>query len=72
MNVTHVIVHTPEQVREIVTEAAKIAAECGNDASTQALIFREACSLLGQRWTFAVQPSPIDLAGLHGLRKMAS
>lgn len=59
--VTHVIVHTPEQAREIVAEALKIADETDHPVIPPRAVFEEACKLLGQRWTFAAQPQAIPL-----------
>lgn len=69
VQITHIIVHTPEQVREIVTEAQKIASELAVADTDRELVFRESCRLLGQRFTFTAMPqqvaAPLDLAGLR-------
>lgn len=59
MQVTHVIVHTPEQTREIVREALTIADELGTESQAWDGVFREACRLLGQHFTLAYEPSPL-------------
>jgi hypothetical protein len=71
VQITHVIVHTPEQVREIVREAQTLAGEETSDAVARESVFREACRLLGQRYTFAAAPQavpmpPMALPGLRG------
>lgn len=72
MNVTfaHAAIHTPEQVRQIITEARKIAAEVSDDFEVQVPIFRAACELLGARVSAPLveQPSPIafPLPGING------
>jgi hypothetical protein len=71
VQITHVIVHTPEQVRQIMQEAQRIAEEETSDAVARESVFREACKLLGQRYTFAAAPQamplpPMALPGLRG------
>lgn len=61
VQITHVIVHTPEQVREIVREAAAIADEETTDVVAREMIFRESCRLLGQRYTFPVMPQAVPM-----------
>lgn len=70
VQITHVIVHTPEQVREIMREAQTIAGEETSDAVACESVFREACKLLGQRYTFAAgqQAMPLPSMALPGLR----
>lgn len=71
VQIQHVIVHTPEQTREIIEQAWEIASEHQSDYGEWAEVFRAACQLLGQRWTFAMQPQAPDLqtaALLNGLR----
>lgn len=61
-SVTHVIVHSPEQVREIVAEAFRVADETGPRDEQWFAIFNKACDLLGQRYTFVAQPQAVNLA----------
>lgn len=72
MQVHHVIVHTPEQVREIVEEARKIADEAWDNGQEWCAVFSQACTLLGARHSVALMPqaSPLDLGalGLNGRR----
>ena len=67
VQVTHVVIHDPEQVRGIIAEAVKIADEHEGDGVSWSSIFREACALLGQRHSVALadQPVPINLAALN-------
>lgn len=69
VQITHIIVHTPEQVREIIREARVIASENSEIDAEWTLYFNEACRLLGQRFTFTAMPQqvagPLDLAGLR-------
>lgn len=67
MNVTHVIVHTPEQVLEILVQADKIARDHGGSAASMEALFSKACDLLGQRQTIVVQDAPVavDLSKLR-------
>lgn len=62
----HVIVHTPEQVRGIVSDARDIANETDATGSEWEAIFRESCRLLGQRYTVVSTPEPVDLSKLRG------
>ena len=62
--VTHVIVHDDDQVRDIIRAATRIADDAAQGSHTWEIVFREACRLLGQRWTFAAQPEPVNLAAL--------
>ena len=59
--------HTPEQVREIIREAQRIATEELSPGTTRAEVFAQACQLLGQKAVvFAeAQPSPVLLDGLR-------
>lgn len=70
MNVSfaHSPLHTPDQVRAIVTEARKIAEEVSDEFAVQACVFREACRLLGARASVPLveQPLPLDLRPLRG------
>lgn len=66
INAVHIIVHTPEQVRGIVSDARDIANETDATGSEWEAIFREACHLLGQRYTVASMPEPVDLSKLRG------
>jgi hypothetical protein len=69
IQITHVIVHTPEQVRDIVRDALAIADEQECDALERQMIFGHACTLLGQRYAFAAAPqqAPIDLGQLSAI-----
>jgi hypothetical protein len=66
VQVTHVVVHTPEQVREIIREACDIANTTELEDDDWQTAFTAACRLLGQRHTIAMapQPVPVDLAQL--------
>lgn len=66
VQITHVIVHTPEQVREIVAEAARIADEVGAWPEKWTPAFEQACTLLGARHTLALAPQgpSLDLGAL--------
>lgn len=68
MNVqaVHAVIHTPEQVREIVKEAAGIAYDLDPEGPLQIAIFDKACYLLGQRATTFITPQqvPFDLMSL--------
>lgn len=70
IQVTHVVVHTPETVREIIAEAMKIADERLPEGGSWQTVFGKACDLLGQRFTLAAQPEPvpIDLGNLRTVR----
>lgn len=68
MNITHVVVHTPEQVQGIIDEALRIADASDHAVITPRVVFEQACQLLGQRWTFAALPQPVNLAGLPSLQ----
>lgn len=61
VQITHVIVHTPEQVREIIRVAQAVADEETSDAVARESVFREACRLLGQRYTFAAMPQAVSM-----------
>lgn len=73
IQVHHVIVHTPEQVREIVAEAVRISEETETESIPQVYLFEQACTLLGARFTMAVpqEQVPMDLGrlGANHLRK---
>lgn len=73
IQVHHVIVHTPEQVREIIAEARDIAAEAEPLIVSWDVVFEQACLLLGARHSLAVAPQapPLDLGalGANHLRK---
>lgn len=66
VQVTHVIVHTPEQVREIIAEAGRIADDSGMEDERWDRVFEQATVLLGARHTLALTPqaSPLDLGAL--------
>jgi hypothetical protein len=70
VQITHIIVHEPQQVRDIVREAQRIADDETGDAVARESVFREACRLLGQRYTFAAMPQPVQMPGMAipGLR----
>lgn len=67
VQVHHVIVHSPEQVREIVAEAGRIADDSGTDGEQWLAVFNQASTLLGARHTLAMMPQggPIDLGALR-------
>lgn len=73
MQVHHVIVHTPEQVREIIAEAGRIADDSGVEDERWQAVFEQATSLLGARHTLALtsQPPPMafDLPNLKNGRR---
>lgn len=62
----HAVVHTPEQVREILLEAARIADDCQAQGVDRVALFDKACDLLGARATTFLVPQqvPFDLSGL--------
>jgi hypothetical protein len=66
VQVNHVAIHTPEQVREIVTQARDIAYAVAPDMATWPAVFQEASRMLGERFTLAMHPqqTPIDLSAL--------
>lgn len=71
VQVTHMIVHTPVQAREIIAEAGRIADDSGQEGERWDRVFEQACQLLGQPWTFAAPSSPVQLPtmaipGNHG------
>lgn len=66
INAVHIIVHTPEQVRGIIADARAIADEADVERFEWESVFREACRLLGQRYTVASMPEPVDLSKLRG------
>jgi len=68
--VTHVIVHDEDQAREIIRAATRIADDASTGSHTWEVVFREACRLLGQRWTFAAQPQPVNIPDLARARGM--
>lgn len=61
VQITHIIVHEPNQAREIITAALAIADEVTTDAVARESVFREACRLLGQRYTFAAAPQQVQM-----------
>lgn len=48
------VIHTPEQVREIIREAVAIAEEENYPPDQWGTVFEQACTLLGQRSTAAI------------------
>jgi hypothetical protein len=64
VQITHVIVHTPEQVRGIVVEALAIADEHASDTVRWEAVFAQACQLLGQRFTMAMGPQPVQMPAM--------
>lgn len=66
IQVHHVVVHTPEQVRAIIAEAALIASEEDVEGVSPEVVFHEACVLLAARHSLAVAPQgpPLDLGAL--------
>jgi hypothetical protein len=62
VQVTHVVVHTPEQVREIIREACDIANTTELEDDDWQTAFTAACRLLGQRHTIAMAPESVPLA----------
>lgn len=72
LHVTHIIVHTPEQVRGIVDEAIAIADEKSGPAAPWLAVFEQSCALLGQRVTNigVEQAIPLDLGAIRrGVRQ---
>lgn len=65
VQVTHVIVHSPEQTREILREALSIAEDLSCNETEWAAIFTQSCQLLGQRYTLALTPEPAPIALPH-------
>lgn len=70
VQITHVVVHEPQQVREIIREALAIADEQDVDVLERQMIFGQACKLLGQRYTFAFAPQQVQMPAMAipGLR----
>lgn len=64
MQITHIIVHTPEQVTGIIDEALRIVAEAELDGDLKAVAFEKTCDLLGQRFTFAAPQPMIDASAV--------
>lgn len=66
VQIVHGIVHSPEQVREIIREAIDVADEATAPPDLWPDVFREACRLLGARTGAVVQPTiaPLDLSRL--------
>lgn len=68
MNVqaVHAVVHTPEQVRDILREASLIVLEIEPSDEWKYTMFDKACDLLGARATtfLAPQQVPFDLSAL--------
>lgn len=65
--VMHFVIHTPDQAREIIAEAERIAAETEYEGREREIVFKEACRLLGMRVSVPVQPQapvPMDLSRL--------
>lgn len=71
MNVTfaHSPIHSAEQVRAIITEARKIAQEVSDELAVQAIVFPDACRLLGARASVPLVEQPLA-GGLNGLRDL--
>lgn len=66
----HGIVHTPEQVRDIVQEAGTIADELTSTPEAWAVVFTKAADLLGARSSLALQEhDPTTAAILNGIRR---
>jgi len=64
VHITHVIVHEPQQVREIIAEAGRIADDAGVDPMRWDRVFEQACRLLGERYTFAMPQTPVQLPAM--------
>lgn len=67
IQITHVIVHTPGQVREVIAEAGRIADDAGVEDERWQSVFEQACTLLAARHTLALAPQgpPLDLGALN-------
>lgn len=61
VQVTHVLVHSPEQTREIIKEATAIANEQTSDLLSPEIVFSKAVELLGARFTMAVPQESIPI-----------
>lgn len=69
IQVHHVLVHTPEQAREIIAEAGRIADDSGMEGERWDRVFEQACALLGARFSLAMNPEPVPLnLGALGLK----
>lgn len=70
VQVHHVIVHTPEQVAEIVDAARQVADDSPASSHSWNVIFEQACALLGARHSIVLTPqaAPMTLEqlGLNG------
>jgi hypothetical protein len=64
VQITHVIVHDPEQVRGILVEAQTIASELAHDPVTHERYFNAAVQLLGQRYTLAASAQPVQMPAM--------
>jgi hypothetical protein len=62
IQVHHVIVHNPEQVREIIAEACTIADGSEVAAESWVAVFEQACTLLGARFSLAMNPEPVPFS----------
>lgn len=58
VQITHVIVHQGEQVEGIIEEAERIADASEARGHPWQPAFEQACALLGQRFTLAMNPEP--------------
>lgn len=54
IQVNHVIVHTPEQVAEILSAAIQAADQLTQDGVRWEAVFAQACQLLGARHTLVI------------------
>lgn len=62
VQVTHVIIHTPEQTHDIIRQALQITADTVSGGIDQDRIFEQACALLGARFSLALTPEPAPIA----------
>lgn len=68
VQVAHAVVHTPEQVVEIIEQALRVVAEVELTDDLRRCAFEQACILLGARTSVVSQqqlPSGLDLSGLR-------
>lgn len=61
IQIQHVIVHTPEQTREIIEAALVIVGELELSDDLRRQAFEKACDLLGVRFTLAIPQQEVAL-----------
>lgn len=69
MQVAHFPLHTPEQARTVIHTALTIAGEHPESDVHPSIIFREACRLLGARYTRPIPQPDASAASIAHLLK---